>query len=370
MSSILHLIDTGGPGGAESVFLDLASGLRVGNLTSIAAVGRDGWLAGQVRARGLTPLIFPAQGSVNLGYLKRIVRTLREHDVQLVIAHLFGAAIYASLAGRLTGVPVISVLHGQSDLADRERFAAAKRFIVARGSARVVFVSEGLRQDLQSRLKLAPDKTAVIENGIDMSRLLPADEGRLKQSLGLSPNAFLVGAVGNLRKPKGYDTFLRAAQRVRQRHPEARFVIVGDTNGGLLPGLESLRAEFGLQDCVQFLGLRSDVPQILAGIDVFVSSSYTEGFSLALVEAMASGKAAVATRSGGPERILEHERTGLLVPPRDADALAEAIGRMSDASLRTTLGHAARAAMTERYSSARMLRDYEALASSLVRASR
>lgn len=367
MGSILHLIETGGPGGAERVFLELAARLQVRDLRTEVAVGRDGWLADEARRRGLTPLILPAQGSLNVGYLKRLRDLIRRQDVRVVIAHLFGAAVYCSLAGLLTGVPVISVLHGQSDIASKERFAAVKRWIVARGSRRVVFVSQALQDDLQKRLALPAQKAAVIENGIDNAFLTPSADDGIRTSLQLPADTFLIGSVGNVRPAKGYETLLRSAQIVCAQCPQARFVVAGDTSGNLFSQLERLRDSLGLTDKVRFLGLRRDVSAVLAALDLFVSSSDTEGFSLALVEAMATGRCIVATRSGGPETLLEHDRTGLLVPTRDPVALARAILLLvEDPSRRAQLAGAARKAVTQRFDIARMIADYARLVESLL----
>ena len=138
--------------------------------------------------------------------------------------------------------------------------------------------------------------------------------------------------------------------------------------GGLLPELQRLQAELGLQGRVHFLGSRNDVPAVLLDLDLFVLSSYTEGFSLALVEAMATGLATIATKSGGPEGIVDADATGILVPPRDPQALAEAIRRaLNDQTLRRCLGSAAKAAVTYRFSSERMLAAYRELAISLLK---
>lgn len=367
MPAILHLIETGGPGGAEHVFLELASRLRLEPLRNLAVVGRDGWLADRLRERGLAPIVISAQGSLNLRYLRRLVSLIKEHDARLVVAHLFGAAIYASLASLLTRVPTISILHGQSDISGSERFITAKRWLLARGSAATVFVSSALQNDLQPHLKFPPQRSVVIENGIDLSRY--RDDGLsagLRAALSLPPSAVLIGAIGNLRRAKGYETLLQAAQLVCGAHPDIHFVIAGDTNGGLLPELERLRAELALSDRVHFLGLRSDVPAVLADLDLYVLSSYTEGFSLALVEAMASGLPVIATRSGGPERIIDADRTGLLVAPRDPQSLAARIQHLlADEALRKQLGAAAKEAVTQRFSSERMVSDYHRLAASL-----
>jgi glycosyltransferase involved in cell wall biosynthesis len=282
--------------------------------------------------------------------------------VRLVIAHLFGAAIYSSLASLSTRVPVVSVLHGQSDVSIAERLAGLKHWVLKHGSARVVFVSAALRDELAPRLKLPAEKCAVIENGIDMGRYSRAAAANLRASLALPDDTVLVGAVGNLRPAKDYETLLRAAREVCERHPRVHFVIAGDTSGGLLPKLSKLQSNLGLGGRVHFLGLRSDVPAVLSELDLFVLSSRTEGFSLALVEAMASGRAAVATRSGGPETIIAPEQTGLLVQPEDPAALAAALNRvLADEPLRVRLAAAAQAAMTRRFSSERMIADYREL---------
>lgn len=367
MPSILHLIETGGPGGAEQVFLELASRLRIEPLRNIPLVGRDGFLAERLRQRGLEPIVIPAQGSLNLRYLRQLTQLIRQNDARLVVAHLFGAAVYASVASLLTRVPTISVLHGQSDISGQERFAAAKRWLLAHGTAATVFVSAALETDLKPRLNLPPQRCAVIENGIDPERYGRGSRAGLRAELNLPSSAVLIGAVGNLRRAKGYETLLRAAQRVCTAYPDAHFIIAGDTEGGLLPELDRLRNELQLSDRVHFLGLRSDVPAVLADFDLYVLSSHTEGFSIALVEAMASGLPVIATRSGGPERIIEAGRTGILVSPGDPHSLATQIQQLlSDEPLRKQLGATARTAVAERFSSERMVSDYQRLATRLI----
>jgi glycosyltransferase involved in cell wall biosynthesis len=362
LPAILHLIDTGGPGGAENVFLRLLAEVQLPGCTPVAVVGRDGWLAAQVRSLHIEPLFFASRGSFQIGYLRSLVDLIRKRDVRLIVAHLYGAAIYGNLAGRLCGVPVVAILHGQSDIARKERLAWAKARIIGHLSSRIVFVSEALREDVVRRLKLPRNKTHVIENGIDLNRPRQGSDGTLRESLGLPPGTFLIGAVGNVRATKGYATLLRAARLCVDAMPSVRFVIAGDTNGSTYPPLARLRSELGLEQHVHFLGLRSDVPKVLANFDLYVLSSDTEGFSIALVEAMAAGLPAVATRSGGPETILEDGRTGVLVPPGDPQAMANALLRLAnDAALRAKLAHAARESVARRYGAETMIENYHNL---------
>lgn len=367
MAAILHLIETGGPGGAERVCLEIASRLQVPGMHNEIAVGREGWLAKEARLRGFNPAVLPSQGSLNLPYLNQLVSLLRRHDVRVVIAHLFGAAVYASLAGLLAGVPVISVLHGQSDIAAQERFSRLKRWVVSMGSARIVFVSGALRDDLQLRLNLPVRKIAVIENGIASSFWRPTSGANVRAELEVQPSTVLIGSVGNIRPAKGYETLLQAAQIVCTRRPDVQFVVAGDTSGDLFPRLEEMRASLGLSDHLRFLGSRDDIAQLLASLDIFVLSSDTEGFSLALVEAMVCRCAVIATRSGGPESLISHGQTGLLVPRSDPLALAQAIlALVDDRAMRMQLAAGARGAITERFDSGRMVSDYTRLVCSLV----
>jgi len=363
MITFLNVIDTGGPGGAETVFLNLATGLDPTQFRAVNVVSREGWLADQIRARGAhAPCFVPASGSVNFAYLSRLVALAREHRVDAIVAHLYGAAVYCSLAGLRLGIPVISVLHGQSDLARGGRFAFLKRAALRLGTRRMVFVSRRLADELSRPLKIPRERTEVIANGIDLRRFDGTSTRPLRAELPLRDDQILVAAVGNIRGPKSYATLLQAAARLCEHSQRYHVAIAGEGSGELYEQLLELRRTLQLETRVTFLGLRADVPEILRSCDVYVLSSTTEGFSIACIEAMAAGVPVVSTRSGGPQEILEHERTGLLVPVSDAEALAGAIERVTaDPALRAGLTRAARARVAECYTLDAMLSGYARL---------
>lgn len=143
--------------------------------------------------------------------------------------------------------------------------------------------------------------------------------------MGAGPDDFLVVAVGNIRPAKDYGTLLRAAALLRQEGVPLRLVIVGEGAGRLLHELEAERRQLGLEDVASFAGFRSDARRLLASADAYVSSSTSEGFSLSTVEALWLGRPAVATRSGGPEAIIQDGRTGRLVPTANPWALARGL---------------------------------------------
>jgi glycosyltransferase involved in cell wall biosynthesis len=366
MKSILHVIDTGGSGGAETVFLNIATRLSPDRFRSIAMVGGDGWLAARLRERGIDPVIAPAKGSFNVAYLLGLMKIIRRERPAAIIAHLYGSAIYASVAGRLCRTPVLSVLHGQSDVNPDSRFAAAKAAIVRLGSAGVVFVSENLRDDLAPKLGLDRRRCVVVTNGVDLEAFSPGSSSSLRQELRLPEGTLIVGSIGNIRVPKAYDVLLRAAAQVLAGTRDVHFAIAGDCSGRLAEKLLALRAELGLDRQVTFLGLRADVANLLRNFDVFALSSRTEGFSIACIEAMACGVPVVSTRSGGPQQILEGGCGELVAVDEPAELAAAILRLLSSPDRRVAMAKAALDRVHERYSLATMLSRYEALLDSLI----
>ena len=370
MVSVLHIIDTGGPGGAETVFLQTATSLDPARFRSTAVVGGHGWLAEQIGERAAAPFVVPAKGSFNVRYLLQLSRIAREVKAQVIVAHLYGSAVYAGLLGKMLSIPVVSILHGQTDVPSTERFAGLKSALVRSGSRRVVFVSERLREHLEPRLRIAPPQAVVIPNGVDTTTFQPSRDTRLRAELRLSDETLLIGAIGNVRRPKAYDVLLRAVRALRDRSANFHVAIVGDHTNALAAELFDLARQLGIEQHVTFLGLRGDVSRILNNLDAFVLTSRTEGFSIACIEAMACGVPVVATRSGGPEEILE-DGAGILVPVDDPAAIADALERVTTSkALGASLAAKGLARVHERYSLSRMLARYEALLESVASESR
>ncbi len=366
MISVVHLIDTGGPGGAETVFLHCATRLDPMRFASTAVIDSDHWLAQQVRACGHEPRIESAQGSFNIGYLRRIAAIARSVKADVICAHLYGSAIYASAVGILTGIPVISVFHGGADIASHDRFTSLKTSIIRRGSRRAVFVSRSLRDELRSVLKIPDSRSTIIANGIDTEAFRPGRDDSIRRTLDLPADAILVGAIGNIRVAKDYGNLLHAARALVDRSDRFRVVIAGQYGGTLADDLMRLRSQLGLEQRVFFLGLRADVATVLHNLDLFVLSSRSEGFSIACVEAMACGIPVVATRCGGPEEILD-ARTGILVPTGSPGALADAIDRVAQSpELARELSQAALVRARREFSLETMLSRYAALIETVV----
>ena len=366
--TLLHLIDTGGPGGAETVFLRVAAGLDARGWRAVPVVNRDAWLARELRAAGLQPIVMSSKGSLNVEYLRALCHLARSSKARALVTHLYGSAVYGGVAGRLTRRPVVSVLHGQTDVGTEERFAWIKSQVVGHGAVRLVAVSEHLRQALECRIAAPPQRWTVIPNGVDTQALRAGGSCGLRHRLAIPSDAVVVGALGNIRRPKGYDVFLRAAAELARSSDRLQFVIGGEAKHDLMNELLALRDDLGLQQRVHFAGLQTDVRGFLGDIDVFLLTSSTEGFSIACVEAMACGLPVVATRSGGPEEIVVDQRTGFLCPVGDFRALADRVRQLAgSAELRARMGAAGRQRAVERFSLDAMLDAYEAIVRSAVR---
>lgn len=363
MTNVLHLISTTGPGGAETVFVDLATALNSRRWRSVAVIPGKGWVYDALVAKGLVPIVTPVRGAFDLRYLIGLCRVIRQHRIELIQTHLLGAGLYGSLAGLLCGVPVVSTFHGQPDVMGTGRWRAVKFRIIGRGASRIVFVSNSLRRFFLSLSGLNDRNTAVIPNGIDDYVFAPRRDTSLRAELGVTDQEFLVGAVGNVRPAKGYDVFLHAAAILQRQHAQAyRFVIVGEAHGALHESLLALRDRLGLRERVTFAGFRDAMHQVVNNLDVCVSTSHSEGFSLCLAEAMACGIPVVATKSGGPEEIIRDEHDGLLVDVGKPELIAAAIERLaSEPALRQRLARNAGESVRARYTLRRMFAAYEGL---------
>jgi len=228
------------------------------------------------------------------------------------------------------------------------------------GASHVVAVSESLRREFQARSSFPAERTSVVYNGIDLDAFHPGDGSAIRQELGIDNGEFVFGALGNVRAPKAYEVLLRAAALLAADSIPSRVVIVGDISGGVYPALAALASSLALGPRVTFAGFRRDVPEVLRAFDALALSSRTEGFSLATVQAMATGVPVVATRSGGPEEILEDGVSGLLVPTDDPAALAAAMRRLRDQpELRDRFAQAGPQSVRARFNRTSMIEAYQ-----------
>jgi glycosyltransferase involved in cell wall biosynthesis len=291
-----------------------------------------------------------------LAGLRALAEWFREHRCDVVSTHSSTDSWLAALALLVLGRPMPMV---------RTRHISAAvprnpmtRWLYTRAAARVVTTGEALRRRLVEENRFPAHRIVSVPTGMDAGRFRPGDRGAAREKLGLPADRILVGIVATLRSWKGHRYLVEALARL----PAAvHLVIVGD--GPQRAALEAQVAHLGLGARVRMTGDQADVLPWLRALDIFALPSYAnEGVPQALVQAMLVELPCVTTAVGAIPEIAEHERTALVVPPRDPEALAAAIARLAaDAARRRELGEAARKRCVEDCSLDRMLERMEAL---------
>jgi len=324
---IFYLIETTGPGGAETVLLQLASNLSYPFEPLVGITGK-GWVANQLKKKGIPFVILNTGGSYDLKLLRSIINIVRKYNVHIIHAHLFSIGFYAALAGSLLKIPVIVTLHGVVDVDSSPNNidfkAKFKIFILNKLAKKIVVVSYFLKSYYE-KLGFKKHKLQVIYNGINLNKFYPKPDKSYKYKLGFSNNDILIGAIGNIRKSKGYHYYIQAAALIVKHIPQAKFLLVGEGEDKIEKELHQLVKKLNLNNNFFFLGYRNDIPQILSALDVFVLPSVSEGFSISTIEAMAMKVPVIATKSGGPEEIIENGKSGILIAPGSVRFLAKAI---------------------------------------------
>ncbi|HKW94458.1 MAG TPA: glycosyltransferase [Methylomirabilota bacterium] len=331
--------DTLNLGGTEGQFAEVACGLDRSRWDlHVCCVRADGPMRARLEAAGIRPRsVGPSSfrsPSLALAIL-RLVRYLRRHGVRLVHCFDFYSNILGVSAARLAGTPV--VIASQRDMGNlRSRGQQSIHSIVLGLATHVLVNSDAIAARLAGRRAARRGRLAVIPNGLDLARFAPAAEA----SSGRAP--MTVATLANLRPEKGLLQLVEAAAVVTRKAPHARFVIWGD---GLLRGdLDALIRARGLTGIVEMPGPTGQPEVALKRCDVFVLPSLSEASSNVVLEAMGTGLPVVATRVGGLPGLVEHESTGLLVPPDDVPALAQAILRFLETpGLAATMGARGRA---------------------------
>lgn len=359
--TVMHLIDTTGPGGAETVFIDLADKMRNFGYRSITVVRGKGWVYDELCKRDLKPIIMPAKGSFNVKFVWSLLKLVRVNRVALIQSHLLGSNVYAAIVGILSRVPVVATYHGMVDVSPNERFKRAKHWVMQHGISHYVTVSQRLAKNVQAQGLLDPAKSSTIYNGIDISRYEKMAARPLVDELGIAQDSVLVGSVGNVRAAKDYAMLVKAAAIVVERNAKVHFVIAGHKKAELMDELDTLILKLGLKSNVHFIGFCDDSAQFLAQMDVFALSSKSEGFSISTIEGMATGLPVLVTRCGGPEEIVSHGETGWMVEPQSETVFANALLMLlSDESLREKLGEAGKKAVAAKFDLTAMLGAYDA----------
>jgi glycosyltransferase involved in cell wall biosynthesis len=353
---ILHLIETGGPGGAERMMLDLSRNLGNGYDSTICLL-KDGWLKSQVLESKISCELLTSNGLGDLGVVASLVQLARNKRAHLIHAHEFYMNAIGSVVSFLTGIPLIATVHGKSYYPEKKRRCAVYRMVAAR-AAGMVAVSQDLQSFFCKTIRIATERVQVVYNGIDTKSLSNIPRNlKLLESIGVPTDASIVGTVGNLYPVKGHIHLIRAASMILQHRPYTHVLILG--RGGQRDALLAEAKTFGIEDHIHLLGYREDAPDWLGMMHVFTLPSLSEGLPLSLLEAMAVGIPTVVSAVGGMPEAVCDGHSGFLVPPGDPDALAKQIlFLLNNPAVAASVGNAGRKRVQEDFSLNRMVREY------------
>jgi glycosyltransferase involved in cell wall biosynthesis len=314
--TILHTESSPGWGGQEVRNLTEARWLQDLGWRVLVACSPGGRILARAQRAGITAFPVPMKRAWDLFAVQRLAALIRRERVDLVHTHSSVDAWLGGMAARLARVPVVRTRHVSIPI--RRRLNPVYTLL----ADRVITSGEAIRR-LVIAAGVSPEKVVSIPAGVDLAAFSRPAGDRIRGEF--APGRPVIGSIAMFRGSKGHDLLLEAFERLRGQFPEARLLLVGD--GIRRTWVESLVRERGLGGWVTFTGFREDVPDLLGAMDCFVlASTRTEGVPQSLLQAMAAGIPVVASAVGGIPEVIEDGATGLLVPPGDPGALAEAVG--------------------------------------------
>lgn len=368
---VFFLVDSFNIGGTETQAVELALRMtQIGHNVTLGCLRREGPLLERVDGSEVTVREFhPAGGIDSVGGIYQLLRLswfLRREKFEVVHTHDLWSNLLGVPAARMAGVPVI--VSSRRDLSNFDWYRGSRRKWLRRIqnlSGAVLANALSIREALVVEDGFAPEKVRVIYNGIDIAKFQhnPSARERLFPGTG---ECKLVVLVGNMHTDvKGHPWLIDCAPAVLKEFPEVRFVFAGD--GERKVDFEQQIAKLSVESKFVFMGRRQDIPEILACCDIGVLPSRAEGMSNALLEYMAAQLPVIASRVGGNPELVEDGITGLLVPPENADALADAVLKLlRDPQLARRVALNGHEFVTQNFSFERLARDVDAMYSELL----
>lgn len=354
---ILHTESSSGMGGQEYRVLEEAQGMEKRGHTVVVAAPHGSRLAALAEQRGLQVRTTPSGKRGWLTLVPSYLGILKHYQIDVVNTHGSLDSWTASIAGRISSRrPIIVRTRHKSTPVSR---TWRHQLLYGKLPHVVTTTGEAVRQGLMTRTLLSPSRVISIPTGVDLERFQPQfPDVSLRKRLGLGSQGPLVGAVTFLRPEKGMAVLIEAVRWLKERFSTVECVIIGD--GGEQPALLGRIRELGLEHCVHLVGFQQDIPALLAILDVVVIPSFEEGIPQSLTQALAMERPVVASAVGGVPEVVQDGLSGLLVPPRDPEILAEKIGcLLSDPMAATRMGKIGRQVIQERFSMEHMLTQTE-----------
>ncbi|MCS6806053.1 MAG: glycosyltransferase family 4 protein [Acidobacteriota bacterium] len=329
------------------------------------------WLRDEMESQGVHCFSCDARRRVQYPFaLLRLARFLRRERIDILHTHLFEPSVIGLLAGTLAGTNLRIMTRHYSDYHTRinKRWHVRLDQMCTRLSHKVIAVSQHTADHMLAGEQAPPEKLHVVLNGIDFARVRLSDNydrDRWRQEF-VEEGTHLLLIAARLHPEKGYEYLFEAMAKLKHRfNGKIKLLVAG--KGALLEHYQRMVCSLQCDDVVTFLGFRKDLPDVMAAVDLFVLPSVAEAFGLVLAEALYLGTPVVATRVGGIPEIVDDGVDGVLVPPADSEALADAIAELlNDPARRRQMAGAGRHKVVSRFQFNQMVRAYEAIYARLI----
>ena len=324
--NITHVVESLGRGGLERMVIDLAEAqVNEGHTCQIICLFTDGELAQEAVSKGIDCVVCFKKKGLDFVALYRLRRALSKQKTEVIHSHNAVAHYYVYFAAQK--LPIKCLINTRHGMGARNPNAKREKHYknTLRKTNYVVAVCEAAKNKLVSDNIAPEEKCVVVRNGINVKQYINVrlNNDSRYDTVNNENKHLIIGSVGRLNWAKDYFTLLDSFKLLTAEFDDIKLVIVG--GGELMEELLQHAENLMISEQVSFLGDTEDVKPILKNMDIFASSSVSEGYSIALLEACAAGIPIVATNVGGSSEIVQHEKNGLIVPPQDPEALAESL---------------------------------------------
>jgi glycosyltransferase involved in cell wall biosynthesis len=359
---VLETIRQGKIGGGETHVLDLVEELNKELYEPVVLSFTDGPMVSRLQQMGVKTHLIPTERPFDFTIWKKVKHFLAAENIDLLHAHGTRALSNTFWAAKQLGLPIIYTVHGWSFHADQPFLLKkyriwGERFLISKADVTVCVSENNLKE---GRQLFEMSRATVIKNGINLKKFNTGNSLKdIRAELNISKDTILVGYIARITVQKDPLTMLRAVAAV-PADLNLHFLMVGE--GDLKEDALRLARELQITPRVTFIDFRQDIPDILNALDIYCLPSLWEGLPIGLLEAMAMGKAVVATAIDGTKEVVDHLQNGLLIPPMSPEKLAESLVLLAtDNDLRNALGRSARQTVQERYNVENMTRQVEKL---------
>ncbi len=364
---ILHIVSSLESGGTEKWLVKLIKHWDNTRFEASVISFKDGVLRSELLNLGIEPIIVEKPKGHHLRFIRKLYTEFKRLKPDIIhCRNSEPVIIYGGIACKIAHLPLVVSIHGHNHFIKRKPVEFRIICWILNRSSKIIAVSKSIKESLINQGKIHPDKIDVIHNGIDIKQIKYTQKDNKKREFNLNGSEIILGCVGNLRSVKGHRYLIQSMPMILKSAPDVRLMMVGD--GPLRNELETLAGELKVKDKITFLGYRSDIYEIMPIFDIFILPSLSEGLCNAVIEAMAAKLPVIATNTGGNPELVEDGKTGILIPPRSPENIANAVLELvNDANKRNDMGESGFNKVKNEFQLNRTIKKYEDAYISLIK---